>query len=246
MVSISAHRGGSEGVKPATYEAYKHALASGAEYAEFDIRKTADNVLVVYHDAHADHTGPLLSILAYKELCDLLGYAVPRVEEVMGLLAGSVIGHLDLKEIGYEDEVIELALSIFGPGNFVATTLEDVSVTNIKKSFPDVTTALSLGRDLKEVPRHRWASVRRSELFPIARIRACGADWVAVNYKLGRMGVIKECERNGIGIMVWTVDDDVLIDQFIADQRVEVLITNRPEYSVRRRAELAAGSPDPG
>jgi hypothetical protein len=38
----------------------------------------------------------------------------------MRLLAGKVFGHLDLKEMGYEEEVIKLALETFGAGNFVA------------------------------------------------------------------------------------------------------------------------------
>lgn len=239
MVQISAHRGGSEGTKPATYEAYEKALSSGAEYAEFDIRKTCDDILVVYHDAHAAHTGPLVADLTYRALCDLLEYAVPRVPDIMNMLAGKMTGHLDLKETGYEEEVIKLALSTFGTGNFVATTLEDASVTAIKQKFPSAKTALSLGRDRKEIARSQWASVRRSELFPMHRIRSCGANWVAVNHKLGRRGVIRACHRNNIGIMVWTVDADTMIDQFLADRRISVLITNRPAYAVRRRAELS-------
>lgn len=241
-VAISAHRGGSEHSAAATHEAYKDAAGTGAEYAEFDIRKTRDNVLVVYHDQHAGDSRALVKELPYEQLCDMLGYAVPRVEDVMRLLAGKVMGHLDLKEIGYESEVINLALDTFGPGNFVATSLEDVSISRIKTSFPQVTAALSLGRNLAEVPRARWASVRYSERFPSRRVRACRADWVAVNHRLARLGVLKLCSRSGIGAMVWTVDADDLIDHFLADNRVDVLITNRPEYAVCRRAELRAAS----
>jgi glycerophosphoryl diester phosphodiesterase len=237
-VAISAHRGGSEHAAAATYEAYEDAVGTGAEYAEFDIRKTRDNVLVVYHDPHAGESGPLVKDVPYGQLCDLLGYAVPRVGDVMQRLAGKVAGHLDLKEVGYEAEIISLALDTFGLGNFVATSLEDSSILSIKEEFPQVTAALSLGRDLAEVPRSRWASVRYSERFPLRRIRACRADWVAVNHKLARLGVLKLCSRSGIGAMVWTVDADDLIDHFLTDGRVDVLITNRPGYAVCRRARL--------
>ena len=238
MVHISAHCDHSRDAEPVTYASYAGALRGCAEYAEFDIRRTADNVLVVYHDGRAGRGGPLVADLEYQELCDHLRYVVPRVDEVMALLAGRVTGHLDLKETGYESEVVALASSILGPGNFVLTTLEDASVATIKRSFPGVRTALSLGRSLRGVPRRRWAAVRHSELFPLARIRACGADWVAVNYRLAQLGVARTCHRNGIGIMVWTVDDDVLIDRFLMDQRIDVLITNRPGYAARRRSEL--------
>jgi len=238
VVQISAHCDHSADAEPITYQSYSDLLASSAEYAEFDIRKTADNVLVVYHDGHAGRGGPRLAELGYSELCDRLGYVVPRVDQVMTLLAGRLIGHLDLKETGYEESVVALASSVLGPGNFVVTTLEDTSVATIKRAFPGVRTALSLGRSLRGVPRRQWAAVRHSELFPLPRIRACGADWVAVNYRIARLGVAGACHRSGIGIMVWTVDQDPLIDQFLQDQRIDVLITNRPDHAARRRAEL--------
>ena len=243
-VAISAHKGGSDGAisghaTAVTYETYKDAIGSGAEYVEFDIRRTQDNVLVVYHDEHAGDSGPLVKDLPYEQLCEVLGCAAPRVEDVMRLLGGKAIGHLDLKEVGYEAEVIDLALETFGPGNFVATSLEDASILTIKEDFPQVTAALSLGRDLAEVSRTKRASVRYSELFPLRRIRACRADWIAVNYKLAHWGVLKLCSQHGIGAMVWTVDADNLIDRFLTDERVNVLITNRPKYAVCRREQLA-------
>ena len=144
VVHISAHCDHSKDAEPITYQTYPETLTSSAEYAEFDIRKTADNVLVVYHDGHAGRGGPLLAELGYQELCDRLGYVVPRVDEVMALLAGRLIGHLDLKEIGYEERVVELASSILGPENFVVTTLEDASVATIN------------GRSPESGPRSRW------------------------------------------------------------------------------------------
>jgi glycerophosphoryl diester phosphodiesterase len=238
VVQISAHCDHSRDAEPITYQTYSDTLSSSAEYAEFDIRKTADDVLVVYHDGYAGRGGPLVAELEYEELCDRLGYLVPRVNEVMALLAGRLIGHLDLKETGYEENVVSLASSILGPGNFVVTTLEDASIATIKRAFPEVRTALSLGRSLRGVPRRQWAAVRHSELFPLPRIRACGADWVAANYRIARLGVAGACHRTGIGIMVWTVDQDTLIDQFLQDQRIDVLITNRPDHAARRRADL--------
>ena len=245
MVDISAHEGGAEHGRPATYDAYRDVAATGAEYAELDIRRTRDQILVVRHDARCGRSGPRVADLGYAALCDRLGYEVPRVSEVMALLAGRSIGHLDLKEAGYEEEVIKLALAAFGPGHFVATTLDDGSVRSIKRSFPAVRTALSIGRDLKGVALHRWLGIRRSELFPLDRVRSCGADWVAVNYRIARLGVLGTCTRAGIGVMVWTVDADALIDKFVVDERIDVLITNRPAHAARRRDELAAARRDP-
>jgi glycerophosphoryl diester phosphodiesterase len=51
--AVSAHRGGSERADAATWAAYEDAIRSGAEYVEFDVRRTADGVFVVHHDPRA-------------------------------------------------------------------------------------------------------------------------------------------------------------------------------------------------
>jgi glycerophosphoryl diester phosphodiesterase len=243
---VSAHRGGAEQARPATYEAYEDAVTTGAEYAEFDIRRTTDGELVVYHDGlirgpSAGGSQRRVADLTYAELRAAAGYRVPLAGDVMALLARhGLAGHLDLKEAGYEADVITLALASFGdPARFVATTLEDGSVRAIKTKFPQVKAALSLGRDLREVAARRWLGVRAGELAPLRRVRRCGADWVAVNHQLARLGVIRACHRAGVGVMVWTVDGDADVDEFLGDGRVAVLITNRPRFAVGRRALLA-------
>lgn len=238
-VAVSAHRGGGERHPAATWEAYRSAAATGADYVEFDVRRLADGRLVCYHDARARRTGPLLRTLSYRQLCAEVGYEVPTVTAVAAALAGRARGHVDLKETGYEPEVIRLALETFGAGGFVATSLEDGSLARITREFPGVRTGLSLGRARADVPPGRLLRTRLSELFPLRRIRACGAQWVAVDKTLARYGVLRQAARHGLGAMVWTVDDPRAIDQFLADSRVDVLVTNRPGYAVDRRRELA-------
>ncbi len=220
-------------------ETYENALATGAEYVEFDIRRLADGTLVCFHDGRVGHTGPPLATLSYERFCGLVGFAVPTVPDVMALLAGRARAHLDLKEIGYEAEVVRLAVAALGADGFVATTLEDESIAAIAREFPNVRTALSLGRDNREIPRRKLPAVRISELLPLRRARACGAHWVAVNYRIAGP-VLRQCARHGVGAMVWTVDEDRLIDRYLRDDRVDVLITNRPGYALHRRASLAA------
>jgi glycerophosphoryl diester phosphodiesterase len=237
---VSAHRGGSERAGAATWEAYEDAIRSGAEYAEFDIRRTADGVLVAYHDHRVGPAGPLLSAIGHAELSERAGYAVPVVEDVMSLIAGKLVGHLDLKEVGYERAVIDRATALLGTDGFVATTLEDRSVAAVTRAFPRVRTALSLGRDRREIAPGRLMATRVSELLPIRRVRACGAGGVAVHQRLARAGVLRETARHGLFAMVWTVNEDVPMRTFLADPRVDVLVTDRP----RRALALRGGRPD--
>jgi glycerophosphoryl diester phosphodiesterase len=232
-VAVSAHKGGSEDAPPATWEAYETAVTTGAEYVEFDIRRTRDGDLVVFHDPEVG--GRPVAGLTYEELCAGTGQRVPLVPEVMKLIAGRATGHLDLKETGGEDEVIKMALDLLGPGNFVATTVVDSSVVRIKKNFPEVTTALSLGRDLREVSRMMRLPARARELYPLGRMRACGADWLAVHRRLARANVLRLCGRFGIPAMVWTVNGEPQMRRFLADPRVTVLITDRPRHALSLR-----------
>jgi glycerophosphoryl diester phosphodiesterase len=236
MAAISAH-----GPRTGTIEAYARALETGADYVEFDIRRTADGELAAFHDPRT-RRGEVLAAIGYPRLCELAGYPVPRVADVMTLIAGKATGHLDLKDTGGEEKVVEMALDILGPGNFVVTTLEDQSVAAIKARFPAVPVALSLGRDLKEVPRAGRAATRLSELFPIRRLRACRSDYVAVHRRLAAAGVLARCHRAGIKTMVWTVDADAEIRRWLADPRVAVLITNRPADAVAMRSALPEAS----
>jgi glycerophosphoryl diester phosphodiesterase len=224
--AVSAHRGGCEDASAGTYEAFRAAARAGADYIEFDIRRTADAQLVVYHDATLDG-GRAVRNTSYAALCGLAGYEVPLAAEVMGIIAGRAIGHLDLKEPGDEEVIIEQALEILGAGNFVATTLEDVSVAAISKRFPDVPVALSLGRDFATASwRQRLAM--REDLYPLRRVRACGADWVAMH-------------RHGIKTMVWTVNGDAMLARWLADPCVNVVVTDTPRRALALREKLSRG-----
>jgi glycerophosphoryl diester phosphodiesterase len=52
------------------------------------------------------------------------------------------------------------------------------------------------------------------------------------------LGLVDACKRSGIGVMIWTVDAEPLISRTMANDKIDVLITNRPKYAVARRAEL--------
>jgi len=95
--------------------------------------------------------------------------------------------------------------------------------------------ALETGAEYVEFDIRR---TRLSELLPMRRIRACRADWAAVNHRLARAGVLAQCHQAGIKAMIWTVDEDAEMGRWLTDPRVTVLITNRPADAVALRASL--------
>jgi glycerophosphoryl diester phosphodiesterase len=218
---ISAHSGGGERAQPGSLAAYRAVVSSGADYAEFDVRRDGDGALLAQHSSGRADGAPTLT-----------------AAEVMRVLAdGGLRGHVDLKGVGFEREVVELALASFGPDRFVVTTADLESVATIGASFPGVPVGLSVGfgpasvvRDLR---RLRWPLS-----FPLAAVQASGASWVAMNDRYARPAVLDRCRAAGLQIMVWTVNDTGLLTRLLADPRVAVVVTDRPEHAVALRAQL--------
>jgi glycerophosphoryl diester phosphodiesterase len=228
-VLISAHAGGAEQAQPGSLAAYQAVVSSGAEYAEFDVRRAGDGTLVVQHSAPRPGGEPVLT--------------TRKVMEV--LAAGGVRGHVDLKGTGFEREVVALARSSFGADGFVVTTPDPASVAAIRSAFPSVAVGLSIGFGpasiVRSVRRLRWPSS-----FPFAAVQASSANWVAMSYRYARPDVLRRCTAAGLRVMVWTVNDDRLLTRFLGDPQVAILVTDRPEYAVGVRAAGSGHKKHPG
>ncbi|HEY7486281.1 MAG TPA: glycerophosphodiester phosphodiesterase [Streptosporangiaceae bacterium] len=218
--AISAHRAGE---RP---EAYEAAAAAGADYVEIDVRRTGDGELIAHHDEHVRDLP--IGQTSYRDLCAAAGRVIPRLRDVLTAIAGHAKAHIDIKEGGSERATVALATELLDPGDVVVTSRLAGSIAAVKRDFAEVRAALSLGRGW-----YRPGIV--ADFFPFDRIRACGADWVALNHRLARLGVLDRCARHGLPAMIWTVNADVLIRRFLTDPRVAVLITDRPQFALSVR-----------
>jgi len=225
--AVSAHRRDHHGD-------LEGAVDSGAEYVEIDVRRVGDGRLVVHHGLTVGRLP--LARCTYERICAAAARPVPLLHEALDAIAGRALGHLDLKERGCEHETVELALDRLGPGRFVVTSRDPESIRVIKRDFPEVVTALSVGR----APWERGA-VR--DLSPLSTVRRCGADMVALNHRLARIGVLAACARAGFPAMVWTVNAESLMRRFLADPRVAVLVTDHPRRALALRDAGAGNRP---
>jgi glycerophosphoryl diester phosphodiesterase len=231
--AISAHRGGSESGPPGTYDAYRTALAAGADYLEFDVRRTADDHLVAFHDPDVGRGRPVGS-LTYADICRLTGYEVPTVSGVLRLLADSAGAHIDLKEPDCLEAIVTEALTILEPMRILVTTGDEAAISELRRRFPLVPAGLTIGGNLGQTMRHLAGRARgrvRSRADAVARVQA---DWAIVQERLARAGVLAECRRRGLRTMIWTVNDDRALSRWLSSPDVDVIVTDRP----RRAAEL--------
>lgn len=223
MTAISAHRAGE------MPEAYEAAAATGADYVEIDVRRTADGELVAHHDDRIRDVR--LARASYRELCAAAGRTVPLLRDVLAAIAGRAKAQLDLKEAGCERAAVGMAVEALGPDGVVVTSRGTGSIAAVKGEFAGVRAALSLGRSW-------YQPGGLGDAFPFRRLRACGADWVAINHRLARLGVLERCARHGFPAMVWTVNAEAPMRRLLADPRVAVLITDRPDHAARLRNAL--------
>jgi glycerophosphoryl diester phosphodiesterase len=218
---ISAHRGGAPVDGETAADRYRRAIALGVDYVEFDVRRNVDGVCVICHDA---------------DIAKQLPSEVMTFDQLLEIAGGKVGLHLDLKETGYEDLVVNRALEC-SPLDMLVITGDDATVAGVKRKFPQVRTGLSLGQDLEGAPPWVTVPVRLGELFPRRRLKACGADFVAVHKQLASLNVLGYCARFGMPAWVWTVDEEAEMRRFLADPRVTALITDRPELALRLRTK---------
>lgn len=228
---IDAHRGecGIPGL-PAS-ERYRRAMALGVDFVEIDVRRTRDGIYINHHDEMTP-AKRAINQTSYADLCAELGPQTQTVDEAFDLLTAEVRLHVDVKEPGYERDIVGRTLARFGPSRFVITA-EDEPVRRIKDEFPHLQVGLTLGHEMEGAPPWRVARVRLSELFPHRRLERCHADFVAAHAQLARARVLSYCARRQMPAWVWTVDHEVEIARFLRDPRVAVLITNRPDIAVR-------------
>lgn len=227
---VIAHRGASGLVKHEnTIEAFAKALEVGADSIECDVRKTKDGKMVVVHDE--DYQGKRIRELSYRDLCMLTaedGFLMPTLEDAILWCKGKIMIDIELKEEGYEEEVIALAKKYLSHDDFFIRTFNDDSLKKIKVVDKNIKTVLLLG-----VEHPKWGLFTRlSELFPLFRILKTKCDMVSPHYRLIRFGYIWRLKLWKKPVLIWTVNDSKLMEKLLIDKKAAGIITNFPDAAI--------------
>jgi glycerophosphoryl diester phosphodiesterase len=210
---VVAHRGAWAEAPENSLEAFERAIELGADMLEFDVRRTRAGELVVHHDPIAERG------------------AAPLLTEVLALARGRVAIDVELKEDGYVEDVAQALRSGFDLEAVVVTSFLDAVVGQIGRRLPAVRTGLLLG--VGRPPN--LVRTRASELYPITRARRCGADYLAPELRLARLGVLRRAHAAGYPALVWTVNRDADIAALLRDDRVAGVITDVPGRALELR-----------
>ena len=219
MALVVAHRGG-PGLGPTenTLEAFLRAAEVGAPMAELDVRRTADGVLAVYHDEGID--GVLLGELTYGDLCARAaghGFRPPTLEEVMAACRGRIRLDIELKESGYEPEIIALLEACGEPETAVLKSFDLAACAALAALRPELTLGYLIDSDYVG--------------FPEAELRSVGASFVGPAVSLVDHAFMDAARAAGVEVWVWTLHTAEEMSHLL-DLGVHALITDEPHIAL--------------
>ncbi len=225
---IIAHRGASANAKENTLFAFERAIAFGADMVEFDVRRTKDRVLVIYHDAEVKEK-PIRK-LTYAEL-QILDPDIPTLAEVVNLCKGKIRLDVELKEAGYEKQVMEILRPAFDAESMVVTSFHPFAIRRIKQHYPDVKAGFLFGHGTVKFCK----SFRLNAKSVRDRVREMRADFIAPNWQLLSHSLLSQVVMGDRPVWVWTVNDEPLMTDLLGDRRIQGIITDRPDVGLHLR-----------
>ena len=218
---IIAHRGASSMARENTLEAFQKAIDLRADMIEFDVRRTQDGRHVIHHDPHI--AGKPLNEMTLREVREIarsLGFHVPELEEVLALARGRIRLDIEMKEEGYEREIVHLVGSTLAEGDFIVSSFHAGCLARVKQCRSGVRTGL----------------IFKDAAALTTDILEGDTEWLIPARNLAAGELLERMSRSGKKIAVWTVNDTEQMKRLLEDDRIEGIITDRTDAAVAVRA----------
>ena len=228
---VIAHRGASAAERENTLEAFRAAVRLNADGVELDVRRTANDVLVVHHDAHLPD-GRAIVELQDDELPDW----VPTLAEVMEVCRDPAVDrefviNIEIKSApGDPDYDAEHQVSAAVAGLVLGWGIGEVGNDVIVSSFD----MEALDRIRAIDPGIPTAYLTFEVLAPdllVGRVVAAGHSAIHPYFASTSRALIDAAHAAGLEVNVWTVNDPDQIAQ-LAALGADAVITDVPDVAL--------------
>ena len=222
---IIAHRGGASIARENTIAAFEEAIALQADLIELDVRATQDGVLIIHHDATIQQQP--IETLTWAAV-QHLDPDIPTLEEAIACCKGRIGLDVEIKEPGYEAEVVQQLQRQLPDHEFVITSFYLAVVRAVRESS---SLKVSIGFLMNEETLVALAE----EEFLGQYLQAMGVEFVAPSWQiLDSPGLCKIIPRQ-MPFWVWTVNDIETMQQLLKNERVKAIVTDQPKLGLQLR-----------
>ena len=219
QTEIIAHRGASAAHRENTLEAFRAAGGLGATWVELDVRRTADGLLAVHHDAHLDDGRAIVevaaaalpahvpSLAAALEACAPLGVNVEIKNSPTDVDFDPAAGLVEPVVADIARCSLPILVSSFHPPTLDRVREVDPSIETGQLTFdlPDPGRTIERAVAAGHVALHPFDATVTADLVGLAH-------------------------DSGLKVNVWTVDDPARIVA-LAEMGVDGIVTNVPDVA---------------
>jgi glycerophosphoryl diester phosphodiesterase len=215
------HRGAKAYAPENTVTSFKKAIEIGVDAVELDIRKTKDNQIVVIHDADVKRTTNgegLVSELTLEQIKRFIAgdvEKIPTLEEALTFLDGKVKVFVEIKEAGYEEQVLAMVKKCVMTKNLVLVSFLEDALAKIRELDGSIETGLIYAK-------HRNPLKAGLEL---------KANYLLGLYRFVHTGNVEKAHQNGLKMVVWTINSPEEVEEYIK-KGVDGIASDKPDILV--------------
>lgn len=223
--TIVGHRGAAGIELENTLSSFKRAIDVGANAIEFDVHVTKDGYAVVCHDPDLERVSgskDFINSLTYEEVQKIAlhnGERIPRLREVLETAAEKNVPVIvEIKVNTHIEEIVQI-LNKFPKMNITIASFDHDVVKQCKRLRPDIPGFVA-------EDDHPFTAIKTA--------LAIKADGIDLNYKKLTPVVYWRAKRAGLQLMVYTVNNPLVVRQMHLLYPDVWICTNYPNRYVRK------------
>lgn len=229
MTLVIAHRGASAYAPENTMPAFELAVQMRADMLELDVQRSADGVLVCFHDLTTERWNRRKQPVSGYDFADLQsldigGARIAPLAEVCGLARERGVQlNIELKQHGIAADVARLVQAERVAEQVLISSFSTLALSEMEQAAPQLPRAYLMGtRTLRPVVRFR-------ESWPFQALRRANCvAWHPVHLLPLLRRTVPRVRRAGYKVNVWTVNEIDIMQQLIAIG-VDGIITDVPD-----------------
>jgi glycerophosphoryl diester phosphodiesterase len=223
VTEVWAHRGANREAPENTVAAFARALELGADGVELDVQRSADDGLVVRHDA-VTPAGPVAELTTEQARSAVPG--LPTLAEALDACVGALV-NIEIKNLPHlpgfdpDDRVSDLVVGLLrargGRDRVLVSSFRLEAVDRVRAAAPDVDTGL-LAFAGDPLLLLGWAADRGHRAYHPSLAMLDGPHLDTV---------VEQAHARGLAVNVWTVNDPADLGR-LRDAGVDAVISDDP------------------